>query len=61
MGRSSMNAGNILVMTKNVLDEHNGQVPADLGAMTNFHGTMQQLTNAKKILKVGCLKSAGIV
>eukprot|EP00978_Attheya_sp_CCMP212_P035302 scaffold152771_cov93-Attheya_sp.AAC.1 len=66
LGRSSMNAGNILAMTKHVLDEHSGQVPADWDAIIKFHdlqstlggaGTMHQLPNAKKILKVGCLKS----
>eukprot|EP00978_Attheya_sp_CCMP212_P027331 scaffold91532_cov37-Attheya_sp.AAC.1 len=37
MGRSSMHAGNILAMTKNVLDEHIGQVPADWDDITKFH------------------------
>eukprot|EP00978_Attheya_sp_CCMP212_P012738 scaffold31872_cov76-Attheya_sp.AAC.3 len=45
MGRSSMNAGNILAMTKNVLDEHNGQVPADWDAMTKFHGVGQKIAS----------------
>eukprot|EP00978_Attheya_sp_CCMP212_P019198 scaffold53541_cov47-Attheya_sp.AAC.1 len=38
LGRSSMNAGNILAMIKNVLDEHNGQVSADWDAIIKFHG-----------------------
>eukprot|EP00978_Attheya_sp_CCMP212_P014111 scaffold35865_cov28-Attheya_sp.AAC.1 len=37
LGRSSMNASNILAMTKNILDEHNGQVPADWDAIIKFH------------------------
>eukprot|EP00978_Attheya_sp_CCMP212_P032947 scaffold130700_cov68-Attheya_sp.AAC.2 len=46
LGRSSMNAGNILAMTKNVLDEHNaGQVPADWDAIIKFHGVGQKIAS----------------
>eukprot|EP00978_Attheya_sp_CCMP212_P041697 scaffold242434_cov48-Attheya_sp.AAC.1 len=49
-----MNAGNILAMTKNVLDEHNGQVPADLAAMTKFRGV------GRKIASVVAYEAFGI-
>eukprot|EP00978_Attheya_sp_CCMP212_P017814 scaffold47986_cov64-Attheya_sp.AAC.1 len=54
LGRSSMNAGNILAMTKNVLDEHNGQVPADWDAIIKFHGV------GKKIASVVTYEAFGI-
>eukprot|EP00978_Attheya_sp_CCMP212_P026903 scaffold89326_cov35-Attheya_sp.AAC.1 len=46
LGLSSMNAGNILAMTKNVLDEHNGQqVPADWNAIIKFHGVGEKIAS----------------
>jgi endonuclease-3 len=54
LGRSTMNAGNILAMTKNVLDEHNGQVPADWDAIIKFHGV------GKKIASVVTYEAFGI-
>eukprot|EP00978_Attheya_sp_CCMP212_P017682 scaffold47365_cov68-Attheya_sp.AAC.6 len=45
MGRSYMNAANILAMTKNVLDEHNGQVPADWDAITKFNGVGRKMAS----------------
>jgi hypothetical protein len=93
-----MNAGNILAMTKDVLDTHNGQVPANWEFIKAFHGVgpkiaflllpmrllvftisllifmcsgfpsslggalaHHQLSNAKKILKVGCPIITGIL
>jgi endonuclease III len=45
MGRSNMNAANILAMTKDVLDVHNGQVPADWDAITKFRGVGRKIAS----------------
>jgi endonuclease-3 len=45
MGRSNINAANILSMTKVVLDVHNGNVPADWDAITKFYGVGQKIAS----------------
>jgi endonuclease III len=54
MGRSNMNAGNILAMTQDVLDNHDGQVPADWDAITKFRGV------GRKIASVVAYEAFGI-
>ena len=41
MGRSNMNASNILAMTKDVIDKHNGVIPQDWKIIKAFHGVTQ--------------------
>ena len=45
MGTSNENAANILSMTKDVLDNHDGKVPADWNTITKFHGVGRKIAS----------------
>ena len=45
MGKSNMNAVNILSMTKVLLDKHEGKVPADWKTITKFHGVGRKIAS----------------
>jgi endonuclease-3 len=43
MGRSSMNTSNILAMTKDIIDKHNGVIPQDWQIIKEFHGVRPKI------------------